>query len=85
MACERNAAIGLELGAAAAAHKKYKSGRQTQKKETKESRDRHGYQSRETLNAHARPPAPIELGPAHVSLVFSSVLPLTHGDGNAKG
>jgi len=50
MACERNAAIGLELGAAAAAHKKYKSGRQTQKKETKESRDRHGYQSRE--NAH---------------------------------
>ncbi|CAM6065745.1 unnamed protein product [Sphagnum tenellum] len=63
MACERSAAIGLELGAAAAAaHKKNKSGRQTQKKETKDSRHRHGYQSRETLNT---PSPAIGLGPAH--------------------
>ncbi len=63
MACERYAAIGLELGAAAAAHKKYKSGRQREKKE---SQDRHGYQSRETLNTAPPPPPPsIELGPAH--------------------
>ncbi len=63
MACERYAAIGLELGAAAAAHKKNKSGRQTQKKETKESRDSHGYQSREMLNTPSPPPNRARMSP----------------------
>jgi hypothetical protein len=72
MACERNAAIGLELGAAAAAHKKYKSGRHRQKKETKESRDRHGYQSRETLNT---PPPSLRANRARSGACFSCLFP----------
>jgi hypothetical protein len=82
MACERYAAIGLELGAAAAAHKKNKSGRQTQKKETKESRHRHGYQSRETLNTGARWGGGPCAGPS--SIAGEGVLPLRTATGMRK-